>query len=131
MRARTKAAHRIGKRVLRALHEEYAEDIIEADRLRPRCREQCATSPRPCPFVSCKWNLYLDVTPAGGIKLNFPDLEPDELGASCALDIADAGGITLERVGEVMNLTRERIRQLEVEILEKMARLQLFKGIAA
>ena len=39
---------------------------------------------------------------------------------SCALDIADRGGITLEDVGVIMNLTRERIRQVEVRGLEKL-----------
>jgi len=58
--------------------------------------------------------LYLDVNErTGSIKLNFPDLEVWELPETCALDIADRGGITLEEVGEIMNLTRERIRQLE------------------
>ena len=32
---------------------------------------------------------------------------------TCALDVADRGGITLEEVGTLLNLTRERIRQVE------------------
>jgi DNA-directed RNA polymerase sigma subunit (sigma70/sigma32) len=36
------------------------------------------------------------------------------------LDIAERGGITLEEVGEIMNLTRERIRQIEVRGLLKL-----------
>ena len=43
-----------------------------------------------------------------------------ELGESCALDVAERGGITLEEVGQIMNLTRERIRQVEVRGLEKL-----------
>jgi DNA-directed RNA polymerase sigma subunit (sigma70/sigma32) len=39
---------------------------------------------------------------------------------TCALDVADRGGITLEEVGEILNLTRERIRQVEVRGLTKM-----------
>ena len=45
---------------------------------------------------------------------------------TCALpifDIADAGGSTLEDVGAIMNLTRERIRQLEVKALSKLEAL--------
>jgi DNA-directed RNA polymerase sigma subunit (sigma70/sigma32) len=49
-----------------------------------------------------------------------PDLEPWELKHTCALDVADRGGITLEEIGEVMNLTRERIRQVEVRGLLKL-----------
>jgi len=81
---------------------------------RPRTRAECAHEQRPCPWVSCKHHLYLDVNPrTGSIKLNFPDLEPWELQHTCALDVADDGGHTLEEVGDITNLTRERIRQLE------------------
>jgi hypothetical protein len=81
---------------------------------RPATRGDCEGNARPCPFVSCKHHLYLDVSPkTGAIHLNFPDLDPDELAETCALDVADRGGVTLEEVGDLMNLTRERIRQLE------------------
>jgi Sigma-70, region 4 len=88
---------------------------------RPKTRADCVNSPRPCMFVSCKHNLYLDVNPeTGSIKLNFPDKEIWELGYTCALDVAEKGGITLEEVGEIMNLTRERIRQVETRGLMKL-----------
>lgn len=57
-------------------------------------------------------HMYLDVNSRGNIKLNFPDLEVSELTESCALDVAEDGEQTMERVGELMNLTRERVRQL-------------------
>ena len=80
---------------------------------------------RPCPFVSCKYHLYLDVHPVrGSIKVNFTDIEVWEMTETCALDIADRGGITLEEVGEIMNLTRERVRQVETAGLAKLAALQ-------
>jgi hypothetical protein len=92
---------------------------IEAER--PRSRSECATGPRPCMFISCKHHLYLDVNPStGSIKLNFPDREVWELENTCALDVADRGGITLEEVGAIMNLTRERIRQVETRGLLKL-----------
>jgi hypothetical protein len=82
---------------------------------RPQTRGDCENGPRPCPYVSCVHHLYLDVSDrTGAIKLNYPDLEVDELDESCALDIADRGGVTLEETGAIMNLTRERIRQLEL-----------------
>ena len=77
--------------------------------------------PRPCPFVSCAHHLYLDVNPdSGAIKLNFPHLEVWEMAETCSLDVADRGGITLEEVGAILNLTRERIRQVEVRGLYKI-----------
>ena len=88
---------------------------------RPATRNQCSQEVRPCPWVACKHHLYLDVNPeTGSIKINFPDLEPWELPHTCSLDVAERGGITLEEVGEIMNLTRERIRQVEVRGLRKL-----------
>jgi sigma-70-like protein len=88
---------------------------------RPMSRAECREEMRPCPWVACKHHLYLDINPeTGSIKINFPDLEPWELKHTCALDVAERGGITLEEVGEIMNLTRERIRQVEVRGLLKL-----------
>src|SRR5437868_275909 len=100
---------------------EEAELLKVIDSQRPKTRADCMNGPRPCLFVSCKHNLYLDVNPeTGSIKLNFPDKEIWELPYTCALDVAEKGGITLEEVGEIMNLTRERIRQVETRGLTKL-----------
>ena len=91
---------------------------------RPHTRAECKDAPRPCPWVACKHHLYLDINPrTGSIKLNFPDLEPWELDHTCALDLADEGARTLEEIGELTNLTRERVRQVEVRgLIELRAR---------
>lgn len=52
--------------------------------------------------------------------MNFPDLEVWEMTETCALDVADRGGITLEDVGNILNLTRERIRQVEQSGVNKL-----------
>lgn len=76
---------------------------------------------RPCPFVSCQHHLYLDVNPeTGSLKINFLDREPWELADTCSLDVAERDGLTLEEVGEILNLTRERIRQIEVSALHAL-----------
>jgi len=94
----------------------------DVDRL-PALRSECKTGYRPCPFVSCRFHLYLDVTEHGAIKLNFPDQEPWEMKTSCALDVAEAGdGLTLEELGGLLNLTRERTRQIERLALDKVDR---------
>jgi hypothetical protein len=95
--------------------------MAELEASRPKTRADCASGPRPCPYVSCKYNLYVDVNPrTGSVKMNFPDKDLDEIGDTCALDVADRGGITLEDVGVIMNLTRERVRQLETRGLVKL-----------
>jgi len=80
---------------------------------RPKVRRDCQYGQRPCPWVSCKHHLYLDVSSNGSIKFNFPDVEVHELGVTCALDVADRGGAKLEQVAALLNVTRERARQLQ------------------
>jgi Sigma-70, region 4 len=122
VRARTISVKRMTKRELelgRMLYPDV-EDVAK-----PKMRVECASGERPCPFVSCKNHLYLDVSAkTGAIKLNFPDLEVWEMNETCALDVADRGGTTLEEVGAIMNLTRERIRQVEVKGLAKLQALR-------
>ena len=109
------------RRLAGEVDPEEQELLRSVDENRPRTRADCINGPRPCLFVSCKHNLYLDVNPeTGSIKLNFPDKEIWELEHTCALDVAEKGGITLEEVGEIMNLTRERIRQVETRGLAKL-----------
>lgn len=121
VRARTISVKRMTKRELEIGRLLYPE----TDYWKPRTREECVEGPRPCPFVSCKHHLFIDVSArTGAIKLNFPDLEVWDLGESCALDVADRGGTTLEDVGAIMNLTRERIRQVEVKALAKLEALR-------
>lgn len=94
-------------------------EIIE--HARPRTREDCHKMSRPCLYVSCRHHLYLDVNEeTGSVKLNFPDKEIWELEETCALDVAENGGVTLEEAGLIMNLTRERIRQIEISGMRKL-----------
>ena len=117
IRARTISVKRMTKRELEIGRMLYPE----TDYFKPRTRMECIDGPRPCPYVSCQHHLYLDVSArTGAIKLNFPDLEVWDMNETCALDVADRGGTTLEDVGAIMNLTRERIRQVEVRGLLKL-----------
>ena len=120
-RARTISIRRLSKTELNRGRLLYPETHY----WKPETREQCADMERPCPYVSCKYHLFIDVHPVrGAIKLNFPDLEVWEMTETCALDVADRGGITLEEVGEIMNLTRERVRQVETAGLAKLEAIQ-------
>jgi hypothetical protein len=121
VRARTISVKRMTKRELEIGRLLYPETDYD----KPRTRGECVDGPRPCPYVSCKYHLYIDVSArTGAIKLNFPDLEVWDLAESCALDVADRAGTTLEDVGAIMNLTRERIRQVEVKALARLEALR-------
>ncbi len=101
--------------------------VLEPDELeppdvqRPRTRGECATVPRPCPWVGCRMNLFLDVSEAGTIRKDHPgepgDMPPEH---SCALDVASRGELTLEEIGNLLRgVSRERIRQIERSALRR------------
>lgn len=133
VRARTISIKRLSKREVErgtllfpvAEHAQYE---------RPKTRGDClhgAHAERPCPFVSCKHHLFLDVNErSGSVKLNFPDLEVWEIPETCTLDVADRGGITLEEVGALLNLTRERIRQQETRGLAILKVVGEMRGLS-
>ena len=89
---------------------------------RPLTRGDCVGGPRPCPWVGCRHHLGIEVTPNGGLKLVRPDLEPWELEQTCSLDVADAGASTLDSIGRIVNLTRERTRQIELSGVRALRR---------
>ncbi len=124
VRAKTISVKRMPKPEINLGRVMYPARVIRLTVLaRPATRGECAGGPRPCPFVSCRHHLYLDVSArTGSITLNFPDVEVEDMAESCALDVADRGGGTLEEVGALLNLTRERLRQLEVLALERAER---------
>ena len=80
---------------------------IIAPRTRGDCLPGGVNEARPCPWSRCQWNLDSD-------------------GESCVLDVADQGGLALDAVGEILGLSRERVRQIESVALRKMAARRLF-----
>lgn len=91
---------------------------------RPMRRSECVGGARPCPLVGCEYNTYLRVVAGGkAIRIEHGERQPEDVPPedSCVLDVADEGGATLERVARVLGVTRERVRQLECEALQKMA----------
>ena len=90
---------------------------------RPKTRSDCENAIRPCPWVGCKYHLYLDVAENGSIKFNFPDLSPKQIPESCALDVAAQGEKTLDEVGNLLNLSRERIRQIESKVTQNLGKI--------
>lgn len=98
---------------------ELERQMLLAQLARPKMRWQCAEGERPCPFVTCRHHLALEVTTGGGLKLYHPESDLEDLPDTCALDVAERGGITLDEVAKRLNVTRERVRQVETIALKK------------
>ena len=88
-------------------------------------------------WVSCAHHLYLEVAENGTVKYVFPDLEVDEMGETCALDVAEwkrddnvdwgkkaskqpERNQTLETVAKLLNVTREAVRLTEKKAMKKI-----------
>jgi hypothetical protein len=83
---------------------------------RPQTRAECQGGIRPCPWVSCRHHLLLDVNPnSGAIRLNHPGVTLEEMPHTCALDLADEGPLSLSQIGARLGISHERVRQIEVE----------------
>jgi hypothetical protein len=72
----------------------------------------CIEEPGPCPNTRCRHHLASDETP---LRLSRADLtEP------CVLRLANRGPHTLEQVGQILGITRERTRQIELKALTRL-----------
>lgn len=109
----------------------YPQLFSECEDLVPRVLED--GSKGWCPFVGCRYHLAIDVDEVtGAVKEMFPGVELDEMEETCALrfaekqreddEITQDAERTLERVGEVMNLTMESIRLTADAALKKLRR---------
>ncbi len=78
--------------------------IWEAAPRPPATRAGCAALPRPCTCLRCRYHMGYG------------------LAESCVLDVADRGGVTLEEIGDLFGIARERIRQVEAKAFEKIHR---------
>lgn len=90
---------------------------------RPRTRGDClpggCNNQRPCPWVSCAHHLAVDVV-LGQVVEHFDVTDPANAERpTCALDVADGGGVTFEEAGEIQGVTRERIRQIEAKAIRR------------
>jgi len=89
----------------------YPEQVV----WRPKTRADCAKVHRPCPYVGCRHHLAIDVE---GETIR-ADRKGEELwdreAPSCSLDVAEEGGLTHDEIGAAMNITRQRVQQLEAK----------------
>ena len=80
---------------------------------RPNKRGDCVNNARPCPWVSCRHHLGVEIQKSGAVR---------ETGASetCSLDVADRGEHTLEEVGVILGMSRQAVQQFERRALARL-----------
>lgn len=82
----------INRRVAEELAALDAADPWPEAPVRPKTRGDClpggCNEQRPCPWVGCKYHLFVDVKPNGAVQVNFPG-GFDRMPETCALDMAD------------------------------------------
>jgi predicted nucleic acid-binding Zn ribbon protein len=84
----------------------------------------------PCPFVSCRNHLFTDLNAAGNVVIDPRVAEIESAPYTCAIDLYHSDREwTLDAVGDVFNVTRERIRQIEQGALEKLRRGLARRGL--
>lgn len=108
---------------------------------RPKCRSECKHVERPCPYVGCKYHLLSSMFKRRRRRLRPPEIQTElrlrvdplfisdddviqllpEMRETCVLDIADRGGITYERIGQILGVSKQRIQQIETSALDKLA----------
>lgn len=88
---------------------------------RPVTRADClpggTNAERPCPYLGCKHHLALETDGSGGVRemLDWDDGQP-----SCALDVADQGSHGLRETGDLLGLTKQWTREIELRAISKV-----------
>lgn len=98
---------------------------LAVDSARPKTRGDCVSGPRPCPWVACKYHLLLNIGKAGHFLHTGHGKEVDrldEMRETCALDIADQGGVSSPEVAELLGLTSKGVYFIEERALLKLRR---------
>jgi hypothetical protein len=92
-------------------------------RVLPDTRGDCRDGVRPCPLVSCRHHLLLDVSEDGRLLLT-RDLDEDDADSivdalatmpeTCSLDVADRGECTSEVTARMLGLGVNAIEKLQI-----------------
>jgi hypothetical protein len=93
---------------------------------RPLTRGECIDMPRPCPFVGCRYHLFLEVTNTGGITLPWGE-DPEaikDLKHTCALDVAEGDGIERNELAAIFNLSSYGVTNVYNSALAKLGMRQ-------
>jgi hypothetical protein len=83
---------------------------------------QCMQGSEPCPMMYCRYHIHSDAKPSQIALAPVPT-------ATCSLRLASYGGMTLDAIGTILGLTRERVRQIENMATRKMKKKLAVLGL--
>lgn len=90
----------------------------------PETRGECLpgghNEARPCRFTTCRYHAQETQAYDGKKPYGRPPRSLPEGGPTCTLDVAAEGEHTMEEVGEVLGLTRQRVEQIEKKALRRV-----------
>lgn len=123
-RSKFYAVSRFKKENLRILRQ-LEEELPNYNRYlrffkKPKTRGDCVNVQRPCPWVSCKYHLATNVKPNGTLEYVYHSVSITDITESCALDVAEQGGLSSYDVGKYLNLSGQQIKNIEKEALKKL-----------
>jgi hypothetical protein len=116
-RARTVPKHALQRALMQGRTDpECSEEGLPP---RPVLRAQCEDGVRPCPWVGCRYNMFLEVRPNGNIRFRTGSEDPTSMDPrfSCVLDVADRvdegdDEAVYRELGEALGVHRSRVHQM-------------------
>ena len=103
--------------------------VVDPDR--PRTRGDCVDGERPCPWLSCRYHLAVDVQRSGSITINpllLEDAITDDgldlarLPETCALHVADRGQSPLRAIAVITGTSFQRVKQVSTVAMARAAK---------
>ncbi len=95
---------------------------------------------RTCRRITCRHHMWSDAQ-CTAINTGRPIPGLDEVAIHCALDVAGLessiaqtdqshGSLTLDQVGNILGVGRERVRQIELQALKRLRRFGIALGVS-
>lgn len=103
------------RELARQQHQRAQAPAPSSNHWRPTTRGDCVDGPRPCPFVGCRYHIWLEATQFGAIVTQQDGKLQGmhNMRFTCVLDAAEQGPLPVKQIGRLLGVKKERLRQME------------------